>query len=101
MSSKSRQNSDALPGNGAPLSGRRVNRKLNFHGEQVMYPDVLIVRENDGYRVLHGHLHLASMLSMAGEADVVAVSEGTKKVVKTRGGIKVRDQHQHLPLLRQ
>ncbi|CAN5182053.1 hypothetical protein BH11PSE11_BH11PSE11_19230 [soil metagenome] len=65
-----------------------------------MHPEVLIVREDQGYRVLHGHLHLASLLAQSEEAEVLAVSEGKKKVVKTRSGILVDDVTQPIPLLK-
>ena len=54
-----------------------------------MSPDILIVRENDGYRVLHGHLHLVNALSMSDEVTVDASGEGKVKVVKTSNGYLV------------
>jgi hypothetical protein len=64
-----------------------------------MDPDILLVRQRDGYRVLHGHLHLASVMSTKGEAMVEASGEGKVKVSKTAGGIVIGDQHRRLPLL--
>lgn len=65
-----------------------------------MSPDILIVRDGDGYRVLHGHLHLASELSMFNEVVVDARGEGKVHVVKTRSGFLVGKDGQRLPLLR-
>ena len=65
-----------------------------------MNPDILIVRDGDGYRVLHGHLHLASALSNSSEVVVDARDEGKVKVVKTRTGFLVGQDGQRLPLLK-
>jgi len=65
-----------------------------------MIPDILIVRDGEGYRVLHGHLHLASELSKSGEVVVDARDEGKVKVVKTRNGFLVGQDGQRLPLLK-
>jgi hypothetical protein len=64
-----------------------------------MSPEILIVREHDGYRVLHGHLHLASMLNVANEAIVVASGEGKVTAVKTHDGILIGNGDNRLPLL--
>lgn len=63
-----------------------------------MSPDILIVREGDGYRLLHGHLHLAGKLLRSGEAAIEVRGEGTLKVVKTRCGYVVRRGMKRLPL---
>lgn len=65
-----------------------------------MSPDVLIARHNNGYRVLHGHLRLATMLQMGNEALVHASGEGKVRVVKTHRGILVGEGGQRLPLLK-
>ena len=65
-----------------------------------MSPDILIIRHNDGYRILHGHLHLASVLNMLDEILVEAKDEGKVKIVKTPTGLIVRHGNQRLPLLR-
>ncbi|CAN5121313.1 hypothetical protein BH11PSE11_BH11PSE11_24020 [soil metagenome] len=65
-----------------------------------MSEDILIIRERDGYRVLHGYLHLASVLSMTDKAIVDVVDEGKRTVIKTRTGYLVGDDQQRLPLLR-
>jgi hypothetical protein len=64
-----------------------------------MSPEILLVRDGDGYRVLHGHLHLASVLNMSNEAIVDASGEGKVKVIKTSGGILIGEENQRLPLL--
>ncbi len=64
-----------------------------------MSPEILLVRDNDGYRVLHGYLHLASVLSTENEALVEASGEGKVKVVKSGKGISIAAQGQRLPLL--
>jgi hypothetical protein len=65
-----------------------------------MSPDILIVRDGDGYRLLHGHLHLASILSMAGEVSVDVKGDGKVSIVKTRTGLQVTRDSQRLPLRR-
>ena len=65
-----------------------------------MTPDILIVRDGEGYRVLHGHLHLASELSMCSEVVVDARDEGKVKVVKTHNGFVVGSDGRRLPLLK-
>lgn len=64
-----------------------------------MSPEILIVRERDGYRVLHGHLHLASLLNLADEVIVVASGEGKIAAVKTPDGIIIITGDKRLPLL--
>jgi hypothetical protein len=64
-----------------------------------MAPEILLVRQRDGYLVLHGHLHLASVMSTLGEAMVEASGEGKVKVRKTTDGIVIDDKHHRLPLL--
>lgn len=64
-----------------------------------MSPDILIVRESDGYRVLHGHLHLVNALNMSNEVTVDASGEGKVKVVKTGNGYLVDQDNHRLPLL--
>ena len=64
-----------------------------------MSPDILIVRNGDGYRVLHGHLHLASVLNMSDEAIVDATGEGKVKLVRTHSGIFIGEKYRQLPLV--
>lgn len=57
-----------------------------------MSPEILITRDGDGYRVLHGHLHLATLLTLSNEAIVEASGEGKVKVIKTRDGILIGEK---------
>ena len=66
----------------------------------ILSPDILIIRYNDGYRVLHGHLRLASVLSMSDEVLVEAKDEGKVTVIKTRTGFLVNNDSQPLALIR-
>jgi len=65
-----------------------------------MSPDILIIRDGDSYRILHGHLHLATQLSLSGEVFVDVKNEGKVSIVKTRNGFLVGQDDQRLPLLR-
>jgi hypothetical protein len=64
-----------------------------------MSPDILIVRDNEGYRVLHGHLHLVNTLSMTEEVLVEVQGEGPVRIVKKHGKIFVSKGNQRMPLL--
>ena len=63
-----------------------------------MTPEVLIARYGEGYRVLHGHLRLATLLNASDEAIVHASGEGKVAVVKTPDGILVGERNSR-PLL--
>ena len=63
-----------------------------------MSPEILIVRNGDGYRVLHGHLRLASELHRSNEATAQASGEGKVKVIKTPGGIFIDEKNRRFPL---
>jgi len=65
-----------------------------------MSPDILIVRDPDGYRILHGHLHLANALNTSNEIFVEVKDHGQVKVVKTPTGLIVAHENHLLPLLR-
>ncbi|MEN3296009.1 MAG: hypothetical protein V7642_5262 [Burkholderiales bacterium] len=65
-----------------------------------MSPDILIVRDGNGYRVLHGHLRLATQLSVRDEVVVEAKDEGKVRIVRTRNGYFAGIDGQRLPLLR-
>jgi hypothetical protein len=68
-----------------------------------MNPDILLVREDSGYRVLHGHLHLMTTLNATPtESDGVLIEardEGKVKVIKTRHGIVVEHKTGIIPVL--
>jgi len=63
-----------------------------------MDPDILIIKDGAGYRVLHGYLHLANKLSISDEILVDVRGEGTVRIVKTQGRIFVSNGNQHVPL---
>jgi hypothetical protein len=65
-----------------------------------MNPDILIVREGESYRLLHGHLRLANVLRGSGEACVDVAGEGKVKVMKSRDGYLIGRGDQRLPLKR-
>ena len=71
---------------------------LHFSGTDIVNPDIVIVRDGDGYRLLHGHLRLANVLRAAGEIEVEVRGEGTVKVRKTRNGYVVGSDTRRLPL---
>jgi hypothetical protein len=65
----------------------------------IMQPEILLVRQGDGYRILHGHLHLVNSLSQTGEALADASGEGKVKLFKTPSGIMIGNDNKNLPLL--
>jgi hypothetical protein len=64
-----------------------------------MSGEILLVREDNGYRMLHGYLRLACLLSQADEAEAVASGEGKVRVVKTPQGILIDHGFDRVPLL--
>ena len=66
----------------------------------IQTPDIVIARDNDGYRLLHGHLHLANALHNCDEILVDAKSEGKIKIMKTAKGLMAHHDNQFFPLLR-
>ena len=65
-----------------------------------MTPDILIAREEGGYRILFGLLHLTSALTECGEVLAEALEEGPLKIVRTPSGLRVDRHGQYLPILR-
>lgn len=65
-----------------------------------MNPDILIVREGDGYRLLHGHLRLASVLRAMNEVLVEVPGEGKVHIARNGSGYVVGKDDQRLPLYR-
>lgn len=66
-----------------------------------MNPDIVVVKEGDGYRLLHGHLRLATELGRTGEVDVDVRGEGKITIVRVQDELHVRQEGQQLPLYRQ
>lgn len=66
--------------------------------KEIMSPDILIVRDGDGYRLLHGHLRLANVMRTSSEVVVEIQGEGKVRIMKTRGGYVVGKDGQRLPL---
>ncbi|WP_194722536.1 hypothetical protein [Noviherbaspirillum malthae] len=66
-----------------------------------MNPDIVIVREGDGYRLLHGHLRLATELGRTGEVDVDVRGEGRIRIVRVQDELQVCRDGRRLPLYRQ
>ncbi len=64
-----------------------------------MSQDILIVRDCNGYRILHGHLHLANELSRHDEVVVDVKNEGKVKIVRTRQGYFADSDNQRIPVL--
>jgi hypothetical protein len=64
-----------------------------------MNPDILIVRVSDGYRLLHGHLHLINALSMSSEISIDIQGQGKVTVTRTQDGLVVKNEDGPLPIL--
>ena len=62
--------------------------------------EIVIIREGNCYRLLHGHLRLTSELSYIDEVSLPVKGEGEIPVIKTRGGYLVGKEGHRLPLLR-
>lgn len=77
-----------------------VDKFLHFSGIDIVNPDIVIVRDGDAYRLLHGHLRLANVLRAADEIEVDVQGEGPVKVRKTRNGYVVGTDTRRLPLYR-
>jgi hypothetical protein len=65
-----------------------------------MESEILIVREEHGYRVLHGHLHLTALMTANTEIVIHLRGTGNVKLTRTANGIIVTDGEVSLPLLR-
>jgi predicted nucleotidyltransferase len=61
--------------------------------------DILIIREGDNYRVLHGYLRLVNELHLYGEIEVDVIGEGKIKIVRTRHGYFAGFENLQLPVL--
>jgi hypothetical protein len=63
-----------------------------------MSPDIVIVRDGDGYRLLHGHLRLANVMRTSDEIAIEVRGEGKVWIVKTHKGYVVGKDGQRLLL---
>ncbi|MBI3283516.1 MAG: hypothetical protein HYZ65_01510 [Burkholderiales bacterium] len=63
-----------------------------------MDADIWIVRDGESYRLLYGHLHLASEMSMSGAVFVDVKNEGKVKVVRAPSGFFVDTESRQIPL---
>lgn len=64
-----------------------------------MNQDILIIRDSNSYRVLHGYLQLANKLSQHNEIVVDVKGEGKVKIIRTRQGFFAGQDNQQLPLM--
>jgi hypothetical protein len=62
--------------------------------------DILIVRDGDAYRLLHGHLRLANVMRLMNTIEIDVRGEGRVHIMKTRDGYVVGKEGQRLPLRR-
>jgi hypothetical protein len=67
---------------------------------QTMELDIVIVREGENYRLLHGHLRLANLLNADGEAWVEVIGGDRVHIVQAHNGYLVSSGAKQLPLLR-
>lgn len=65
-----------------------------------MNPDIEIVRDGDGYRLLHGHLRLHNLLADSAEVRVDVRGEGAVTVLRTHAGYVVGKDGMRIPLMR-
>ena len=65
-----------------------------------MEPNILLVKERHGYRVMYGHTHLSEVLKVKNEVFVeVKWEQGQAKVFRTPNGLQVAKDSCNLPLL--
>ena len=62
--------------------------------------DIVIVRDGETYRLLHGHLRLFNILSRSDEVRVDVHGEGAVTVVRSRAGYLIGKDGQRIPLMR-
>jgi hypothetical protein len=65
-----------------------------------VYPDIVIVREGETYRLVHGHLRLFSLLNTTEEVRIHVRGEGELRIHRSKNDYRVRKNGQQLPLLR-
>ena len=78
---------------------KRSDFPLDFNSDTTS-TDILIVRDGDAYRLLHGHLRLANVMRLANAIEVDVRGEGRVHIMKTRDGYIVGKDGQCLPLRR-
>lgn len=66
---------------------------------QAMEQDIVIIRDGDTYRLLHGHLRLANILRGAGEAWVTVPESDRVRITQGRQGYRVASGTQQFPLI--
>lgn len=81
-----------------PSSSRASIKALQRSLLDRMNPDIVIVRDGEHYRLLHGHLRLANLLRCAPQAAVEVRGEGRMLVVKTRNGYRIGRDGRLAPL---
>lgn len=65
-----------------------------------MENEILIVREDTGFRLLFGHLQLVAILSEENEVKVKVKNGNQASVMRTELGLMVHDGEVQLPLFR-
>jgi hypothetical protein len=78
----------------------RTPRTCTLSENTTVTPEILIVRENNGYRLLHGQLHLTSALCLAPSVTVKVSGEGDALVYRAERAFLVEKDGQRLPLHR-
>lgn len=63
-----------------------------------MNHDIVIVRDGNDYRLMHGYLRLANLLRTDHQVEVGIPGEGTIRIMKSRIGYIVGKDGYHLPL---
>lgn len=66
---------------------------------RMMLSDIVVIREGSAYRLLHGHLRLATELSLHPEVVVNVLGEGDVKVTRSRQGYLAGKDGEQLPVL--
>lgn len=63
-----------------------------------MHDDIVIIRDGNIYRVVHGHLRLSSMLSECNRVCIGVKGEGIATITRTAAGLFIDIHEQVLPL---
>ncbi|OWW21887.1 hypothetical protein [Noviherbaspirillum denitrificans] len=77
-----------------------MDKFLHFSGIDIVNPDIVIVRDGDAYRLLHGHLRLANVMRATDEIEVEVKGEGPVKIRKTGNGYTAGTDGRRVPLCR-